>query len=108
MIISKEPSTTSASTTTPAPDLAPKSDRLSPRHDGTITAGGAGNIKSAGTCNSGATDPNNEMWNVGTDGKLNSSLGFDGTDDYVQVPHNSALMPSQITVAAWLARNGNK
>jgi hypothetical protein len=49
--------------------------------NGTITPGASGNT-SAGSCNSGVST---EMWNNGTTGKYNASLGFDGTDDYVIV-----------------------
>ncbi|RJR27995.1 hypothetical protein C4561_00625 [candidate division WWE3 bacterium] len=48
-------------------------------NNGTITPGASGNT-SAGTCGSGTST---EMWNDGTSGKINSSLGFDGDDDYV-------------------------
>ncbi len=51
---------------------------------GVITPGNAtGNNDSAGTCSSGASNPTNEMWNAGTTGKINASLSFDGTNDYV-------------------------
>ena len=55
-------------------------------NNGTITPGdSSGNNDSAGTCNSGAANPTNEMWNAGTTGKYNASLSFDGTNDYVNV-----------------------
>jgi hypothetical protein len=65
---------------------------------GTITPG-AGSNTSAGTCNSGA---GTEMWDDGTTGKFNSSLGFDGTDDYVSVADSSVLdITGDITVSLW-------
>lgn len=72
---------------------------------GTITAGDdTGNNDSVGTCNSGAANPANEMWNVGTNGKFNSSLGFDGTNDYVTVSANTLLnsLTAGMTVSLWI------
>ena len=64
-------------------DTATKPDRNSTRFDGTIDPGDAsGDNDTVGTCNSGITT---EMWNDGTTGKRNASLGFDGTNDYVQI-----------------------
>ncbi|MFZ5424171.1 MAG: DUF2341 domain-containing protein [Patescibacteria group bacterium] len=51
-------------------------------NDGTVTIGATGGNTSAGTCSSGTST---EAWNNGTTGKLNSSLDFDGTDDYVSI-----------------------
>jgi hypothetical protein len=56
-------------------------------NNGTITPGGSGNT-TAGSCNSGTST---EMWNDGTNGKFNASLGFDGTDDYVQITDTASL-----------------
>ena len=46
--------------------------------NGTITIGGSGSQTSVGTCTTGST-----AWGNGATGKVNSSLNFDGTDDYV-------------------------
>lgn len=54
---------------------------------GTITPGASGNT-AAGTCGSGTST---EMWNDGTTGKINGSLGFDGTNDYISVANDSRL-----------------
>jgi hypothetical protein len=51
-------------------------------HDGTITIGGGGTNTTTGTCSSGT---GTEAWNNGTNGKYNSSLDFDGTDDYIDM-----------------------
>ena len=62
----------------------------------TITPGASGNT-SVGTCGSGVST---EMWNDGTTGKRNASLGFDGTDDYASV--NSPSLPTgDFTYAVW-------
>ncbi len=59
-------------------------------------SGTAPDNDAAGTCDSGNTD---EMWNDGTEGKINASLGFDGSDDYaysanttILAPHNHAIL----------------
>lgn len=44
---------------------------------GTITIGGSGTQTAVGTCNTSST-----AWGNGATGKFNSSLNFDGTDDY--------------------------
>ncbi|MBI4136833.1 LamG domain-containing protein, partial [Candidatus Roizmanbacteria bacterium] len=49
-------------------------------NDGTITIGATGTNDGPGSCNSGDTS---EAWRNGTTGKINASLDFDGTDDYV-------------------------
>jgi hypothetical protein len=51
-------------------------------YNGTISIGATGSNTGAGNCNSGNTA---EAWNNGTTGKLNSSLDFDGTDDFVDI-----------------------
>jgi hypothetical protein len=62
-------------------DTAPKNDRSSTSYNGTINPGdNSGDNDTVGTCNSGTTT---EMWNDGTSGKYSGSLGFDGTNDYV-------------------------
>lgn len=67
--------------------------------DGTIIPGASGNT-SAGACNSGSSS---EMWNNGTTGKYNRSLGFDGIDDYIDIGNQSSLFtPDQLTVSAWV------
>ncbi|MDO8487707.1 MAG: DUF2341 domain-containing protein [bacterium] len=66
--------------------------------DGTITPGAGANT-TVGTCGSGTAS---EMWNDGTTGKRNASLGFDGTDDNILVTDNTAIdIGSQITLSGW-------
>ncbi len=73
-------------------------------NNGTITPGDtSGDNDTAGTCNSGTST---EMWHDGTSGKFNSSLGFDGTNDYVSMPNSSSLqITSQLTISAWVKRD---
>lgn len=70
-------------------------------HTGTIDPEGSGNT-AVGTCNSGTST---EMWNDGTTGKFGASLGFDGTDDEVDI-YSSALDsnwdPNHGTLTAWV------
>ncbi len=73
-------------------------------YNGTITPG-AGSNTSVGSCNSGTST---EMWNDGTTGKYNSALGFDGSDDYVQISDASSLRFDSVTadfsLFAWVKR----
>jgi hypothetical protein len=68
-------------------------------YNGTITPNGSGNT-SAGTCGSGT---GTEMWNDGTSGRFNGSLGFDGTNDVVVVNDQPVFTTStQMSWAAWI------
>lgn len=69
--------------------------------DGTINPVSLSNT-TTGTCNSGTST---EMWNDGTSGKFNGSLGFDDTDDYVNVP-TPALPTGDFTYTVWMYRIG--
>jgi hypothetical protein len=68
-------------------------------NDGTITIGGSGTQTAVGTCETSGT-----AWYNGATGHNNSSLNFDGTDDYVQVSSDgSNLYNSQeYSIAAWV------
>ncbi|KKQ23516.1 MAG: hypothetical protein US38_C0014G0003 [Candidatus Roizmanbacteria bacterium GW2011_GWC1_37_12] len=68
-------------------------------NNGTITIGATGTNTSAGTCTGSA----GEAWKDGATGKYNSSLEFDGTDDYINVVDNNSLdMTTNITLSAWI------
>lgn len=68
-------------------------------NNGTLTPG-SGTNTSAGTCSSGSTS---EMRYKGRNGKLNSALDFDGTDDYVKVTQNSAInVGDDFTLSLWV------
>lgn len=83
-------------------DSGYKADPSSTRHDGTITPSSSGNT-TAGTCGSGTST---EMWNDGTNGKMNGSMGFDGTDDYVVTTTDSRLQGNNsFSVTAWVKPN---
>ncbi|MGB4965550.1 MAG: LamG-like jellyroll fold domain-containing protein, partial [Microgenomates group bacterium] len=66
---------------------------------GTITIGASGTNTSAGNCTSGTSS---EAWYNGVAGKFNSSLKFDGTDDYVSVADNSSLENAVMSLSAWI------
>ena len=73
--------------------------------NGTITPGDAsGDNDTVGTCSSGT---GTEMWNDGTTGKFNGSLGFDGTNDYVDLNStlNNALEDKSFSITAWTKRS---
>ncbi len=66
--------------------------------NGTLTVGASGTQTSAGTCNTAST-----AWGNGATGKYNSSLHFDGTDDYVDMgdmPLTESV--SQLSWGIWL------
>jgi len=69
-------------------------------NNGTVTIGATGGYTSVGTCSSGTST---EAWNAGTDGRFNSALGLDGTNDYVSVSQNASINApgSQATFAGW-------
>jgi hypothetical protein len=71
-------------------------------NNGTITIGATGTQTGLDTCTNSGT-----AWGNGTNGKFNSSLNFDGTDDYVSIPHSSELMPTSLTVSGWIKFNSN-
>ncbi len=69
--------------------------------NGTITPGDTtGDNDTVGSCSSGTTT---EMWNDGTTGKYNSSLGFDGTNDQVSVATDANFnLTTNFTISAWI------
>lgn len=70
--------------------------------NGTIRFGASGNT-SVGSCGSGT---GTEMWNDGTTGKYNSALGFDGTDDYVDMGDISEYKSiTAFSAEAWVTTN---
>lgn len=74
--------------------------------NGTIVPGASGNT-AAGTCTSGSST---DMWYDGVDGKLNASLGFDGTNDYVTMGDPTSGLYDfangrDFTVAGWFYFN---
>lgn len=83
---------------TVANDSSTNGNGASNGNTGTITVGAGGTQTAVGTCTGSA----NTMWKDGATGKYNSSLDFDGTDDYVDVPYNSALQPAQLSASAWV------
>jgi len=58
---------------------------------GTINIGAAGSQTQVGTCTDGLST---SAWNNGAVGKFNSSLNFDGTDDYVSVANTISNVQS--------------
>ncbi len=66
---------------------------------GTITIGASGSQNTLGTCQVGTS----AAWTTGATGKWNSSLNFDGTDDYISVADTSSLSPTtSVTVSGWV------
>jgi hypothetical protein len=74
-------------------------------NNGTITIGASGSQTTAGNC---VTTDAAAAWYNGKDGKYNSSLGFDGTDDYVEVTDIAKLRfdesSKDFSLFAWTKR----
>jgi hypothetical protein len=65
--------------------------------------GTGGSNTSSGTCTSGSTS---EAWANGATGKFNSSLDFDGTDDYVLIADNNFGTSEQTRIS--LSQRGSR
>jgi|GEM_PF-1286092 len=66
-------------------------------NNGTWSGAGDGTQTSVGTCTTSGA------WYNGASGKLNSSLNFDGTDDYVAISDVSEHKPTtQMSVSTWV------
>jgi hypothetical protein len=72
-------------------------------NDGVITIGGSGSQTTAGTCTTSST-----AWGNGASGKINSSLKFDGTDDYFQAADSDMLSPSTLSLGMWIKWDGTR
>jgi hypothetical protein len=69
-------------------------------NSGSIIIGASGTQTSVGTCTTSGT-----AWGNGASGHTNSSLNFDGTDDYVDCGNNSSLIfgsGKNLTYSAWI------
>lgn len=67
---------------------------------GNISIGQSGTQTTLGTCQTGTS----AAWTNGSIGKINSSLNFDGTDDYVLIangPYNN-FGTSNFTISSWI------
>jgi hypothetical protein len=73
-------------------------------NNGTITIGGTAPQSVLGTCTT-PTDGTGAWYN-GRNGKYNSSMSFDGADDYVKVNDTSTLdITGPVTVSTWVYYN---
>ena len=70
-------------------------------NDGTLTIGATGSQTSPGTCTDGLST---SAWYNGRIGKNNSSLNFDGSDDYVSVPDSDLWYfgTNNLSVSLWV------
>jgi len=67
-------------------------------NNGTINIGTSGTQTSIGTCNTSGT-----AWSNGASGHTNSSLNFDGTDDYININDSNSLdITKAITISVWV------
>jgi hypothetical protein len=72
-------------------------------NNGTITIGASGSNTSVGSCKGSG----GEAWKTGASGKFNSSLSFDGTDDYLDIPDTTQLNFSTTTpysLSVWVQK----
>lgn len=70
---------------------------------GVITIGSGGSQNSLGTCAVGTS----AAWTNGATGKINSSLNFDGVDDYISIPNNNSLNLTESggAISLWFKTN---
>lgn len=65
----------------------------------TITIGGSGTYTTPGSCGVSSAS---SAWYNGRNGKINSSLAYDGTDDYAEVASNAKLSSTAGTWSGWV------
>ncbi len=70
-------------------------------NSGVIVIGSSGTQNSLGTCQIGTS----AAWTNGASGKVNSSLNFDGTDDYVDVGDVDLVKDNDFTISLWTKIN---
>jgi len=70
---------------------------------GSIIIGISGTQNSLGTCAVGTS----AAWTNGITGKINSSLNFDGTDDYIETTNNLGIYTG-LTISAWIKTTSTK
>ena len=71
---------------------------------GNISIGPSGTQNSLGTCSIGTS----AAWTADASGKINSSLNFDGVDDYVDIGSRPSLNSiTDISVSAWVQTSNN-
>jgi len=78
-------------------------DIYDPSLNGTINVRSSGSQTTAGTCNTQGT-----AWENGKNGKLNSSLNFDGSDDYVSFNTSGIINPPAGAVSLWFNPSANQ
>lgn len=64
---------------------------------GVISIGQSGTQTTLGTCQTGTS----AAWTNGKNGKINSSLNFDGVDDYISGSFNALGISKPFTLSAW-------
>ncbi len=97
-IITPSPTPPGVPTSTPTPTVAPVTSGLVLSHQ--MSAGtGTTSLDETTNANNG-TLTNGPTW---TTGYLGSGISFDGTNDYISVPHSSTLaLTGDMTITAWV------
>jgi len=72
-------------------------------NNATISIGPSGTQNSVGTCQAGTS----AAWTNGATGKYNSSLNFDGIDDYIWLGNLATLSPSNLSISSWFKISSN-
>lgn len=70
---------------------------------GTLSIGASGTQNTLGTCTVGTS----AAWTNGATGKINSSLSFDGTDDYAYINQVNLSNTDKMSLSFWLKFSGN-
>ena len=85
-------------------DWAPNSNGGYNGNNGTLTIGGTGSQTVVGDCEIAGS-----AWDNGETGVINSSMSFDGTDDYFTVANDSLLNPGvgDFSFTMWVKNTGN-
>ncbi len=81
-------------------------DSMGTGFTGTWSGSGAGTQTAPGSCSTNAST----AWYNGKNGRYNSSLNFDGTDDFVQIQNESAFdfeYTQPLTISAWVKPNAS-
>ncbi len=73
------------------------------QNNGTINIGSGGSQNSLGTCQVGTS----AAWTNGSSGKINSSLNFDGSDDYMLIPYSSVWKNKDFSASFWIKPSGS-
>ena len=70
---------------------------------GILSIGASGTQNTVGTCSVGTS----AAWTAGATGKINASLNFDGSDDYITMNDNFNMNTNDFSLATWIKPSGS-